>query len=1562
MADPAQSHGRGPQNFPSSNVRSPLSAGTGSSGTPISFQTNVNRSKTKRWVEAKQYSYDGGDWGDDDDDDDDEEEEPAAVPRPFYATHHTGSSSELVSRRLSALPFGADEQVSVNKGRSVSGGDQKPLAFVRPADLYKRMREEKATHQSPIADPKDLKPDGAGTPSQTDQQTPSMGLPEVERMSSFGADFLDGADPNIPKETSAPQDASLHHKPSAGFRSVVHQAFDVPETPQSTTTSVARSNSDGTSTISPIMGGRSMTDERTPTIFEEPNESSPKVGATAGPMFNPGHRRDLSLPNSDNSPSRKPQVTDQDTPPADCAELSSIPPQNLFPESPDAGISPQNSSMQSYSSSGQDLPAPLKFGSTLGPDGFPGEIPTIRGPEESPQHADNDRLREEIIRSLSREATPAENPEQSHQPQSQAPTESIPHQFEKYWDGQTGPGPNEQPKALVSESHPDWSSPHPLAPKDPYSNSPSLTGDSSSNIVDQPKKPKLERRFSWESSDEEEPAPQKPGSYASPLPLDASLSMQEPEPITEEIVPLPSEALPESITSDNEGSDTQNAVRKPRLSIVPPLPENNTPPEQIMGPGTVSPKQPKAPPHVEPISLDESQLLGFRDILGITSVNQRIKSFEHTRDQFATLDTGLNNWLQFVVHEHPEHAGVVQQSQSLSPTVPSSPTRSRFPKLGSLGNLGSSNDGTPAGASHVRRPSTHLATVMNREKVGEKGKEFLHTAGAFSGKASGAAKGLFAKGRSKFRASGDKGQSAPSASSAPRHSIQFSIPSGAAGMSGNSSSMRNSVNLGSLPIFKSGRAEASSDPDPTGASLRLDGARENNPQNRINGVSSRDFLSRKRVGETGVQPKELPSPPAVPPKTQVARSPGLAGDLAQEMIAALGLSPTDPRPQRSASTPMKLNGPGQVNGGKRQFAESSEQSGEHTTGDQPASKLPARKSLVAEKSLPVVRHEPFDVPLPILNSQRHQPSKNIPEIITPSIRPVLDESTKPPSPPPKDNNGLAPDEGHNRQPSVSTLGADEQTGLGFDDDADREPPSPLQETINEVASDIEHTEHKSKAERPMNDNHALSADPSSGSLPSVQQKRKSFMPFYPSESPSSAEVLESKRRSISGLPPSAPNLHSPLRNEVRNVPGTRSSMLSFGSFSKHSSNKGSRPVTPANGLSQASESESPAQIEKSTIRKIKNFGKQRRASVGDLFSKVQVQGSQEAPARQRKRSFSRFSILFGRQDSQDRENNSPDHTRPTSEPLNRTLATPPATDGNSTKAITAAQVELPALDHPFEQQPWPIRLPEPTAPPSLTPSYTRSSSAHIPQHASISHPPSSSFNHMAMGGRFYSQFRSPSMNETPTGSHYGGALSLPLPGHSRTPSPMSVHENRVPQPLSPLQELQDQQIHQLREDEQHKQETKQTELQDPQLGTLSENQEQEEHEELNDRVLGEHLRHELPGEPTDTQKNEHDYAQDRYEVPGSKSQQSLSPQPNVGSRTPASPASATSSSENHTNAIADSNSSVVSSHPHRSESKACVVHDPPRPAELAITADNSSEEIIMSPTSYPGQEWTPICY
>lgn len=750
---------------PSAN--SPLTPASGSSN-PISFRTNVNRAKTKRWVEAKQYSYDGGDWGDEDDEEE-EEEQPPAAPRPSYA-NRTGSSSELSSRRLSGLALGADESRRsplVDNKKDPSGGDQKVLPIVRPAEIYRRMREETTSPNSPGSaaqtealsnplqpntisqvavagregPPPELNSSGAG------EETPAIGLPEVKRISAFGTDFLGGGDSNSQQHVSSESPrASLQHNPSQasqGFTSVVHQAFDVPETPNSTTGSVARSNSDGTSLISPIMSNRGPQDDKTPTIPEEPAESSTPTGNSSkeagkeGPVFIPGHRRDLSLPESDNSPSRKPIITDHEAPSAGHVEMS--------------GVSPTKPS-------GNDFVAPLKFGSngSTGSEGYRGEIPTIvpASAGNSPEDTDNDRLREEIMRSLSRE-----NSQEPEIPSQQPPTggsqeDSIPRQYERYLDGTTGPNSGDTPKALVSESHPDWTGPHPLASRDPYVST--QAAGSEAQVAEEPPRPKLGRRFSWESATSaDDPAAQIPGSYSSPPPLNATLASQAPEPIADDA--SLEDTSKELVVSDSDSSGGPR-VERPRLSIVPPIPENSSPPEQILGPVDVpaSPREAPLPSNVGMLSLDESKLKGFRDILNMTLPDERIRAFDQTRDQFAVLDTGLNHWLQVTINDNPDHFDIVQQSRSLSSGFPRpSPSRSKFPKLTSLGNLSASReDSTPTSTTHIRRPSGHLGTIVNRQNVGERGKDLLHTAGAFGGKAGEAAKGLFARGRSKLRPSG----------------------------------------------------------------------------------------------------------------------------------------------------------------------------------------------------------------------------------------------------------------------------------------------------------------------------------------------------------------------------------------------------------------------------------------------------------------------------------------------------------------------------------------------------------------------------------------------------------------------------------------------------------------------------------------------------------------------------------------------------------------------------------------------------------------------------------------
>ncbi|KAJ5114851.1 hypothetical protein NUU61_000610 [Penicillium alfredii] len=1598
MADSPHLHGRGAQQVPSPpSANSPLSP-PGASGTPISFRTNVNRAKTKRWVEAKQYSYDGGDWGDEDEEEEEEEEAPP-VPQPPYATHRTGSSSELSSRRLSGLVEESRSSPSAEaKVASPSGGDQGAAPFIRPADIYKRMREEKAPHREAAVDsarpgdapgsvPFHAPIPGSDEPKSERFNAPSVGLPEVKRVSGFGTDLFSGNNSSFQQNANPEsQEPSLQHNPSQGFRSVVHQAFDVPETPNSTTGSVERSNSDGTSVVSPIMSSRGLSDDKTPTIPEEPHESgSPsasKEAANYGPVFKPGHRRDLSLPSSDNSPSKKPVVTDHATPTAGQAEMSSVSPhplQHSSPESsqqsPDTGVSSKRASMHPPSNTAErDLPAPLKLGNNPAPgsDGYHGEIPIIvpASAGNSPQDTDNDRLREEIIRSLSRENTP-EEPEQVGQQTRPQPSheESTPHQPGNYLDGQGGPSIDDSSKTPVLEGHPESALAHPSAP------------------VGQPKKPKLERRFSWESSDEDDPEPQIPGSYSSPPPFNEALATQEPVPLPDEGTPPPPETVSPDLASDDFDRDgDQPVVEKPRLSIIPPVAESGSPPEQVIpADPSIHSREAPLPATIEKSSIDESSLQGFRDILGIKIPDGRIRAFSHTRDQFAVLDTGLDQWLSFMVHEHPDHADVVQQSQSLSSAAPrTSPSRSRFPKLTSFGTLSSVGDSTPTSASHIRRPSGHLGTVMNRQNVEQRGKEFLHTAGTFSGKAGEAAKGLFAKGRSKFRPGGtDKGQSATA-----RKSLQL-LSSGSEKSHGNSS-LRNSVTFGSLPMFKSGRQEgASGDP------ANLDDS-EASASKRLT-VAQLGGLSRP----TPSTDKELPlSPDSARRASEGApRNTDFAGDLEQEMIAALGLSPTETRPQQPAAT-SSTSHPGEILAQGQSARASTGLSRDGAPTWKSVGFAPPKKSPSTDKSLPAIPTEDPDSPVsPGASNPQDQLVQDAAEATASSIRPV-DEDVKPPLPP-KDYAFLAP-----RQASVSTLGTDERnTNRPSQSNSDSDPPSPLQPPSKE-------------SDDPLYSKPVSEANTSNVSLPSDEQNTSSYEPIYPQRPQSSAQVLESKRKSISGILQSVPGVQSPLRNEVRYSPGTRSSMMSFGSFGKQSANsKGTRPPTPANDLAQPTDPESPVQNEASAMGKLKSFGKRRRASMGDILSGFQggqeklisgIQGGQEKlrsgiQTGQGKRAFSRISGIFHRQqDSQRPENRSTYLTKGDATPRGSHDLTPSSTNestrsGNPSGNKSGLSYHAPESETPASQRS-DQSTPQPRDP---------------RQRASMPLPPSASFNPLASrSSRFYSQLQAAAANGTVNTLQSPGEQTQSVLSKSRTPSPPSNSDTgaaSVPQSLPKLQEQPDEEPGEVptekqqpeEKETQSEQEGQKVEEQDvqPQEQKPEEQQQQQEtqpglkdqesqsQEHCPSQQENQQCQDKSPQNQTQEPKQHKDLPvqdpQPVYELEQSlvvqelqqEAQQEtkkdsqpplsvLHPQLSVRSRKPVgSPVSASSSegqaTPKDTKDTTVPDASTASTVPQENiETQAS--NDLPRRAEPAATKDDSSEEIVMSPTAYPGQEWTPM--
>ena len=207
-------------------------------------------------------------------------------------------------------------------------------------------------------------------------------------------------------------------------------------------------------------------------------------------------------------------------------------------------------------------------------------------------------------------------------------------------------------------------------------------------------------------------------------------------------VPEPGPSSPFEDRGPPQQMDTKVAREAflPQQSHVPPTPSKV---KDQPSPNTVPSTQPKMPP--------------FREILALKSSAERVKAYNDTRINFANLNTGLNQWLAVTAQTLPEHADLLS-SQGRSATFQghkASPSRS---KLGGIIPSGSYQASTPdamgSGASQPYMGTGGSGGKISSQQVQAKSKELLHSAGVFGGKANVAAKGLFSKGKNKFRGSG----------------------------------------------------------------------------------------------------------------------------------------------------------------------------------------------------------------------------------------------------------------------------------------------------------------------------------------------------------------------------------------------------------------------------------------------------------------------------------------------------------------------------------------------------------------------------------------------------------------------------------------------------------------------------------------------------------------------------------------------------------------------------------------------------------------------------------------
>ena len=149
----------------------------------------------------------------------------------------------------------------------------------------------------------------------------------------------------------------------------------------------------------------------------------------------------------------------------------------------------------------------------------------------------------------------------------------------------------------------------------------------------------------------------------------------------------------------------------------------------------------------------------FREILAIKSPNERIQTCDKYRNQLISIDSGLSQWIRSTIATRPEHGKMVDNPYSQPLSVSTSfPTTSVHQHGDSVSRLQSASTTGPMSANPVMyHPSPQnsggagSSARMNSQQVQAKGKDLLHSANVFGGKASTISKGLFAKGRSRFK-------------------------------------------------------------------------------------------------------------------------------------------------------------------------------------------------------------------------------------------------------------------------------------------------------------------------------------------------------------------------------------------------------------------------------------------------------------------------------------------------------------------------------------------------------------------------------------------------------------------------------------------------------------------------------------------------------------------------------------------------------------------------------------------------------------------------------------------
>lgn len=386
------------------------------------------------------------------------------------------------------------------------------------------------------------------------------------------------------------------------------------------------------------------------------------------------------------------------------------------------------------------FPAPLRTSKSIEPGVIPRPpIPNVQPAQTSPVHDNDEKLQEDIVKSLTPRSSNFEgqpsadavikplpmSPTSDDQlPMSLAATESDDMYGGDLGQGtpasvaaaKLGSGPAHQPQSSITSIGSDQRTPtSKAAPQAGFlpSHQPQFSVSSMSSA---PQRPFLEQRFSWEMD--------KGGQKAPPSQTVALRS--ESEAVDTLKLASPAAACPETIRApQNTERDLTNAAA-PDLEIFreasSTLPHGTFHESETSGLATVSAASQLTPA----MAASPTEARSFRTIMNIANQQDRIKAFDDNRATYSHSDGGLDQWIQSMQHV-PEHANIFHSNGRIWKDTGNNYNSARLPTAGPM------------------------ASITGSKIVQEDGKRLMAAAGRFGGKAGVAAKGLFAKGKGKLR-------------------------------------------------------------------------------------------------------------------------------------------------------------------------------------------------------------------------------------------------------------------------------------------------------------------------------------------------------------------------------------------------------------------------------------------------------------------------------------------------------------------------------------------------------------------------------------------------------------------------------------------------------------------------------------------------------------------------------------------------------------------------------------------------------------------------------------------